>query len=80
MKPYEITCRYGNTGSNTSTLFVYPTRQGCWYVCDGSVNVNFVPLDELEDGVWIEELEDTDCFTWKAPIESLDDLIEAVEF
>lgn len=79
-KIYEITARYGNEGKNETNCFVYETRHGCWYVAEGSVNVNFVPMESLEDGVWLEELQDTDCFTWSKPIDDVDEFQTAVEF
>lgn len=60
-------------------VFVYETRSGgSWYVCEGSVNVNYTH-DPVNDGVDVETLTDEDMFTWNNPIESEDDLETAVE-
>ena len=65
----------GTYGSSRTacTVFVF----GNWYVCEGGQTVN-ATYDEIEDGVNIEELNDYDCFTWSSPIESLEELINAV--
>ena len=66
----------GTYGSNHTpcTVFYYDG----WYCAEGSVNVNRT-ADDVEEGVNIEELSDYDTFTWSSPIESLDELVEAVE-
>lgn len=48
-----------------------------WYACEDSLNVNHTP-DEVEDGVNVEELYDDDMFTAPRPINSLEELIDAV--
>lgn len=56
-----------------------------WYCVEGSQNVNHTNEDlsgfEIGSGyvLNVENLSDDDCFTWSEPIESLDQLIEAVE-
>lgn len=64
---------YGS-GKTPCEVFYYDG----WYCVEGSVNVNFTH-ETLEDGVNVEMVEDSDCFTWSSPIESLDELINAVE-
>jgi hypothetical protein len=49
-----------------------------WYCVEGSVNVNRTQ-DILQDGVNVEIVADYDVFTWSEPINSLEELIEAVE-
>jgi hypothetical protein len=66
----------GHYGSNRTTtdVFVY----GDWYVCEGGQTVNRTN-DPIEDGVYVEEVKDYDCFTVNDPIMSLDELIAAVD-
>lgn len=77
MKLYEVNGTYG--GSKTPcTVFVAEDREGGkHYVAEGSVNVNYT-YDEIQDGVDIEELQDADMFTAGSPIESLEELEEAI--
>ena len=73
----EVEGTYGGSKTET-TIYTYEERGGTWYVADGSVNVNFT-YDEVEDGVDIEELNDADMFTASSPIESVNDLENAVD-
>jgi hypothetical protein len=78
MKHFETTGTYGRSKTPT-TIFVYVNRNGStWYCAEDSVNVNLT-YEPIEEGTDIEELADVDCFTWSRPINSLDELIEAVE-
>lgn len=78
MKTYEVSGTYGSLRTPT-TVYVYEESDGGkHYVADGSVNVNFT-YDDIEEGVNIEELSDADMFTAGRPIESLEELVEAVE-
>ena len=70
----EINGTYG-TPPNACTIFVY----GGWYCAEGSKNVNFTDEESLVEGVNIETLSDYDTFSWDEEINSLDDLIKAVE-
>jgi len=74
---FEVQGTYGS-GKTETTIFVIRERTGFWYCCEDSVNVHFTN-EELNDGVDIEELNDVDFFTWKEPINSLEELTEAVE-
>lgn len=76
MKLYEVTGTYGS-GKTPCTVFVAEERHGSWYCVEGSKNVNCT-LDEIEEGVNVEELGDVDCFTWSKPIESLEELETAI--
>jgi len=49
-----------------------------WYAVEGSQNVNCT-YDEVDLGVNIELLDDVDAFTWTSPIDSEEELEEAVE-
>ena len=80
---YECEGRYGSLDTPCS-VFVY----NGWYAVEGSCNVNFCPalhpdnMPPTYDGtnpLFVEGLGDTDMFTWPPGIESLDDLIKAVE-
>lgn len=43
------------------------------------IMVGIVLREELEEGVNVENVFDMDIFTWSSPINTLDELIEAVE-
>ena len=73
MKAKELNGTYGS-GNTKTKVFVY----GKYYVCKGSQNVNKTH-DEINEGVNVEELQDYDCFTWSKPINTLNQLIKAVE-
>jgi hypothetical protein len=78
MKHREITGTYG-CNKSTTEIFIYENRDGSrWYVAEGGQVVNLT-YEGLDNGCWIEEVRDADCFTWSSPIRSLDELIEAVE-
>lgn len=49
-----------------------------WYVVKGSVNVN-ATWQDVDDGVNVETLEDTDYFTAGKPINTEKQLIKAIE-
>jgi hypothetical protein len=54
---------------------------GSWYAVKGARIVNKAPsADLLVDGVDVETIMDTECFTWPKRIESLDELIKAVAY
>lgn len=77
MNLYEVEGTYGGSRT-TCTVFVAEDRPGGkHYVADGSVNVNYT-YDEIQDGVDIEELSDSDMFTASKPITSLEELEEAI--
>jgi hypothetical protein len=76
MRTETIKGFYGS-GRTRTEIYVYPNRGGCWYVADGGKTVNFT-FDNVENGVNIEELNDSDCFTVNEPIESPEQLEEAV--
>lgn len=67
-------------GMNKDVIY-YPKENGIWYTKRGGVGVFFVemPLEEFLKLDDVEELEDDDMFTWSGPINSLEELIEAVE-
>lgn len=71
----ELEGTYGSY-KTPCTIFEY---EG-WYCVEGSVNVNLSSSPEdLFDGVDVEEVCDVDFFTASSPINSLDELIKAVE-
>lgn len=79
MNLYEVEGYYGS-GNSQTTIFVAENRYGsCWYVCQDSCNVNCT-YDAIEDGCYVEELEDVDCFTWNDGIGSLEELEYAINF
>lgn len=68
-----------NASGDTCECYTYTTRRGLiYYVCDGGSLVNMT-YDTIEDGTDINEVSDVDCFTWNKPIESEQELMEAVE-
>jgi hypothetical protein len=69
---------YYGGGHTPCDVFVYEDLYGNWYVVEGGSVVNFTP-DEVNDGVDVETLYDTDVFTWTEGIHSEEDLEEAVE-
>jgi len=78
MKTAEFNGYYGS-GKTECTVFVaYVLGSGKWYCVEGSKNVNFTH-DEIEEGVNVEELSDSDCFTWNGGINSQDELVNAIE-
>jgi hypothetical protein len=75
MRTKEIQGTYGS-GKTPCTVFVY----GKWYAVEGSTGVNRAySEEELYEGVDVEGVCDSDFFTWSSPIESLEDLEEAVD-
>lgn len=69
---------YGSSRTPCDVL-VLPHRGGAWYCVEGSQNVNYCPHEDLlVDGVWVEELEDTDYFYAAEPIFTEDQLERAV--
>lgn len=76
-KTSTIRGTYGS-GSSKCDVFIYEECGGYWYAVDGSTVANFTH-QELSEGVNVEELEDSDTFTWNEPIRSEEDLETAVE-
>lgn len=76
MKQREINGTYGE-GQTFCTIFVHND----WYCIEGSVTV-FATSDPklIVDDVDTENLENYDYFTWSSPIESVEELINAVKF
>lgn len=75
--PYSINATYGS-GRTRSTVYVMERRGGYWYAVEGSCNVNF-SYTEPQEGCDVEELMDSDSFTWPAGVHSEDDLEAAVD-
>jgi len=69
----EIKGYYGSQNT-PCTIFSYKN----WYVVEGSVNVNRT-YEELNLGVNVEEIDDFDVFTTSEPINTLEELKEAVD-
>lgn len=66
----------GFYGSNDTPCEIF--YYNGWYCVEDSINVNFTH-ETLQDGVNVENITDSDCFTWDKPIKTIDELIEAVE-
>jgi hypothetical protein len=78
MKLYEVNGTYGS-GKTPCTVFVAQLDfYEKWYVAKGSVNVKSTD-NPIRHGVNIETLEDIDMFTASSPINSLEDLEQALE-
>lgn len=69
----------GTYGSNETPCFVFVANDNYmnYYVVEGGQTVN-ATHDSIEDGVNVEELNDVDCFTWNTPIETIEQLENAV--
>lgn len=78
MQTYTINGTYGS-GKTPCTIFVCETRQGHWYVVEGSTNVNCCYSEDLYEGVDVDTIDDYDYFSWNSPIESEEELEAAVE-
>ena len=65
----------GTYGSGKTPCEVFTYNR--WYCVEGSCNVNRT-YDDFFDGMDVEELDDYDCFTTTKPINSLEELVEAV--
>lgn len=77
MKSFEVSGFYGSQNT-PCTVFCAETNGGTWYCCEDSHNVNFT-YDEVNDGVNVEELKDSDYFNWPHKIKSLEELETAIE-
>ena len=62
-------------------IFVTETEAGWWYCVEGSCTVNLSSIEPIEEcSIDTTDVYDIDCFTWDAPIDTLDDFITAVEY
>lgn len=72
---FEFQATYGSELTPCTAFY----HEG-WYCVEDSKNVNYTPEEINTDSrVNVELLTDTDCFTWSKEIETLEELIEAVE-
>lgn len=69
---------YYGSGNTPCDILVCNDGQINWYCVDGSEIVN-ATYEEIELGCNIETLYDIDVFTWSSPIESEEELENAVE-
>ena len=69
---FEVTGTYGS-GKTPCNVLCCNDTYGTWYVVENGQNVNFT-YDPVGDGVNVEELTDTDCFTVSDGVTSLDQL------
>ena len=62
-------------------VFAVETSGGTWYVVEGGsvVNLTMESLDSMSEPINVELLSDSECFTWNRPIETLEDLQEAID-
>lgn len=69
-KCYSINGTYGS-GHTEDTIHVCQDNRGVnWYCVDGSVNVN-ATIEDLYNGVHVEDLTDFDGFTTSNPVTDL---------
>ncbi|KKK75544.1 hypothetical protein LCGC14_2872640 [marine sediment metagenome] len=66
----------GTYGSHKTPCTIF--EHDGWYCVEGSQNVNCTS-EMLENGVDVETVDDYDMFTASKPIESEEELIEAIE-
>ena len=81
MNTETIRAVYGSNNTECDA-FVCHDIDDCgakWYTIKGSKTVNYT-MDELTDGQDLEQVIDTDCFTWSSEIVNEADLVEAVEY
>jgi hypothetical protein len=76
MKLYEVSGTYGS-GKTPCAIFVAEETYRAWYCVGGSVNVNCT-VEDITNGVNVEELRDIVMFTAGKPIESLEELENAI--
>ena len=74
---YYVDGCYGS-GHTDCTVFIH---EG-WYCVEGSSNVNFAQNHEDLDRefVDVEDVDDSDSFSWSSPINSLEELEAAVNY
>ena len=77
MDSYATTGTYG-TPPNDCNVFVYGASGVNWYCVEGSSNVNGT-YEDIESGVDVELVNDVDYFGFGSPINSVGELISAVE-
>lgn len=69
----ELEGTYGSMKTPCTVLYY-----NGWYCVNGSKNVNRTH-EELEDGVDVETISDYDYFSWSSKINTIEELIQAVE-
>jgi hypothetical protein len=74
---FEINGFVGGITKRPAIIFVAQMRNGTAYVCEGGTIVNFTNED-VNEGVWIDELSDFDCFTASEPINTIEQFEEAL--
>lgn len=81
LKSETVSCRYGSA-ETIADMFVVHDIDDCggkWYVRSGCKIVNYT-TDDIYNGIDESSISDIDCFTWKYDVESVADLVEAVEY
>jgi hypothetical protein len=76
MQTFEVDGYYGSQKTPCKVLCA-KTRNGTWYCVEDSKNVNLT-LENVQHGVHVEYLQDVDMFTAGAPINSLEELENAI--
>jgi len=76
---HTIRGTYGSAHTPCDVIVAQDSRRLlCWYVVAGSININ-ATYEDLEDGVDVELVEDVDHFTVGRTIETVQDLIDAID-
>ena len=77
MNTFEVNGTYGSNNT-PCTVFAATDRNGLtWYCVEDSVNVN-ATYDDINEGVDVESVSDSNMFTASMPINSLDELEDQV--
>lgn len=67
-----------NTPCEILVCVDYP---GAWYVVVGGSVANYTPdADVLVNGVYVEDIDDSDCFSWPDAINDLDEFENAIMY
>ncbi len=74
---YSINATYGS-GKTPCTVYVLEHKGGYWYAVEDSCNVNF-SYTEPTNGCDVEEIQDSDTFTWPDGVKDEDELEKAVD-
>lgn len=74
MNTQTITGTYGSNETETHIFTCTDDNGLTWYVCEDSVNIN-ATWEDVEDGVNVEELTDSDVMTASNPVLSEDVLL-----
>ena len=78
ISPTTVQVTYGRDKTRANCFVLPDRRGGCWYAIEDSCNVNFTH-EEITTGCDVEEIADSDMFTWPDGVHSEEELERAVE-